>query len=219
MSIKLKKLWLYPIALIAVLLVFSPLCEAQVKSSGVKVGLSMVKMTGEGTDELEDAFELDLKSKLGFCAGGFLVFDLTPEIAFQPEVLLVQKGVKGEEEFFGETLTLNVSAMYIDIPLLFKYMLPAQGMVAPAVFAGPYFGFKVDDSVKVEYAGETETESMDAKSLDYGVVFGAGIEYPISTGKLVFDARYVLGLANINSEEDEGAVKNSGLMIMVGYAF
>ncbi len=219
MSIKFKKLWLYPIAVIAVLLVLNPLCEAQVKSTGVKVGLSMVKMTGEGTEDLEDAFELDLKSKMGFCAGGFLVFDLTPEIAFQPEVLLVQKGVKGEEEVFNETLTVNVSAMYIDIPLLFKYTLPAQGVVIPAVFAGPYFGFKVDDSVKVEYAGQSETESLDAKSLDYGVVLGAGIDYPISSGKVVFDARYVLGLANINSEEDEGAVKNGGLMIMIGYAF
>jgi len=219
MSLKFKKLWLYAVSLIAMLLVLGPLCEAQISSSGLKVGLSMVKMTGEGTDEFEDAFELDLKSKMGICVGGFMVFDLTPEIAFQPEVLFVQKGVRGEEEVFDETLLVNISATYIDVPLLFKYTLPAQGVVTPSVFAGPYLGFKVDDSVKVEYGGQTETESLDAKSLDYGLVLGAGIDYPLSSGKVVFDVRYVLGLANINSEEDEGAVKNGGLMVMIGYAF
>lgn len=219
MSFKSKKLWSFPAALLVMLLVLGPLCEAQVSSSGLKVGLSMVKMTGEGTEELEDAFELSLKSKMGFCVGGFMTFDLMPGIEFQPEILFVQKGTKGEEEFFGETLKVTVSASYIDVPLLFKYLVPAQGAVSPSLFAGPYFGFKISDSVKIEYADESETEDMDAKSLDYGLVFGAGVDYPLGTGKLVFDVRYVLGLANINSEEDEGAVKNGGLMVMIGYAF
>ena len=72
--------------------------------------------------------------------------------------------------------------------------------------AGPEVAFKAggDDSIK-----------DSVKSVDFGLGIGAG--YELSSG-LMFDARYNLGLNNIDNS-GSGTVKNVSFNIGLGYRF
>jgi serine/threonine-protein kinase len=59
------------------------------------------------------------------------------------------------------------------------------------------------------------TKDGDVKIMDFGLIFGAGVEF----GKITVDARYNLGLTTIDDSEEEADVKNSVISIMVGYSF
>ncbi|MBP6239146.1 MAG: outer membrane beta-barrel protein, partial [Saprospiraceae bacterium] len=53
------------------------------------------------------------------------------------------------------------------------------------------------------------------KNPDFGLQLGAGVNL---NSKISFDARYILGLANL-SNSDEGTIKHTGINISVGYNF
>ena len=55
-------------------------------------------------------------------------------------------------------------------------------------------------------------------SLDFGVVFGGGFEILYSKLTIQLDARYNLGLTNLNASEDaaEVSVKSRGWAFMLG---
>ena len=73
--------------------------------------------------------------------------------------------------------------------------------------------------------GETFEEEEDikdsTKSIDFGLVLGAGFDYMLESGCVTFDVRYVLGLTTIDDPEvgDAADVKNTGIQFLVGYGF
>ena len=127
----------------------------------------------------------------GFYIGGLVDFAVSGKFHVQPELLYSIEGAKD--------LKLN----YLRIPIMAKYYV-AEGF---SLQAGPEIAIK---------AGGDNTIKDQAKSLDYGLGFGAG--YELSSG-LMFDARYNLGLNNINNTGSGGTVKNVGFNIGLGYRF
>ena len=126
----------------------------------------------------------------GFYVGGLVDFAVAENFHVQPELLYSIEGAK------------DAKINYLRIPIMAKYYV-IEGL---SLQAGPEIAFKVggDDTIK------------DAvKSLDYGLGIGAG--YELSSG-LMFDARYNLGLNNINNS-GAGTLKNVGINIGLGYRF
>ena len=216
---------------------------------GIKGGLDMAKLSGDGWNDAERGLEaqIDDKMKLGFAFGFVTEFPMgTGGFSLQPEFLYVMKGGKAEfPEMVAEgyDVTMKLKQDYIEVPVLIKYTTPGEGKMKPCFFAGPFAAFNIGS--KVEFEGlpaEAVDDAPDgdienATSIDFGVAFGGGISMAVGQkGKLTFDLRYTLGLTNIfddvaedeyednkvyfTDDNDEGlAFKNSDIRFMVGLFF
>lgn len=188
--------------------------NAQNSRIGIKGGATSYQTTTEfgGIESTSD-------SKIGFTAGLFAEFALSNIISIQPEVLYVQKGGEDNDEDFGDSaMTLS----YVDVPLLLKLNVPLEGSVKPYAIGGPYVGYLIDATD--DFEGESEDIKDFFEDLNYGVMFGAGV----NIGSFHIDIRYDMGLANIyagNEEFDEFfgegnfVVDFSGLMLTAGISF
>jgi hypothetical protein len=184
---------------------------------GVKGGLNMANLHGT------DAENLDWKT--GFAAGAFANIAFTPVISLQPELLYVMDGAS--EGVLGIQIDFKVD--YIQVPVLVKFDIPVAGSIIPALYAGGYVGFLSGAEIEASY--EEESESIDVKdftkSMDYGLSFGAAIDFHLASVTLIFEGRYNYGLTSIDDgwaealeeEEIELDIKNHSIMFMAGVGF
>jgi hypothetical protein len=205
---------------------------------GIKVGANFANINEEGGFY---GFEI----KTGFIVGGFYRFDLKGNLSIQPEVYFSMKGTKaaGEQTQFhyGEDYTqisrstwdFSMKLNYLEVPVLLKFRFPSKRKFKPNVFLGPYAAFKLSAEVTgtlifeltEEYGGEVHTESRDytgglinhKRGIDFGIVIGAGFDIGMGSGSLVIDARYTLGLSNIDKALP--GENNSVFTLMLGYSF
>jgi hypothetical protein len=192
--------------------------------AGLKIGVTSAKLNGDDVGELEGFLGEDWKSRIGFCAGGFITFNITEMLAIQSEVLYTMKGLKWEGEVNGATpLKVWIKLDYLEIPVLLKIMPGTQGSVKPYLFAGPAVSIKVSSKAKAEFEGESEEETIEEglKGTDFGLVIGAGADFgfgALGKGTLSVDIRYNLGLSTISDFEGDD-VKNGAFSLMVGFSF
>lgn len=205
-----KKFMFATLAIVAMCAFVAP-ANAEKMMFGVKGGLNMANLTG---DDVEDS-----SMKIGAVGGVFMSYDLTEIFAIQPELLFSMKGAKFEDGDLEENLKFN----YFEIPLLLKVNLPTDGKIKPMLYAGPALGILM--SAKVE----DEDVKDYAKSMDIGILAGAGVGYAMEKGMLSFEVRYEVGMTGITDYtdeeleamelEDQPDMKNTGLSFMVGYGF
>ena len=78
--------------------------------------------------------------------------------------------------------------------------------------AGPYLAFLLGGTAKAEIKADNYTDSFEedvkdhAKSTDYGLVIGVGVQKPMGERTLFVDLRYRMGLSNDAS--DSGFVQD-----------
>lgn len=215
-----KRLIITIFAIVVVFTLSSASVSAQGLTGGFKGGMNIANLHGKDVKVIEEDIGVDLVSKMGFCAGGFITYNINDMFAIQPELLFTMKGVKAEEEVLGETVKITIKVNYLEIPVLAKLSIPTPGTVKPSLFVGPSLAIKLSSKLKIEYAGESEEEDLeDLKSTDFGLVFGGGVDFALGQGKLTVDARYTLGLATTDDSEEELDIKNGVISIMVGYSF
>ena len=214
---------------ISLLMISSSVFAQGITAKGVKGGLNIATLTG---DEVEDA-----KSKIGFNFGGFLAYEFNEMFSLQLEVLFTMKGAKFEDEYteeeddyeYYEKYEGSWNLNYLEIPILAKLNIPMKGNIKPNVFLGPALGVTLtatyeydyeykgyeDGQLVDEYSGSIDGDIEDIKGVDFGLVFGAGIEF----GKIIVDARYNLGLSTIEENGEDVEVKNNVISVMLGYSF
>jgi hypothetical protein len=196
-----KRFKVLMLAAMAMLLMAGP-AQAQM-SAGIVGGASLANIGGdvEGTD-----------MKVGFAGGAFFAIDLHPYFMLQFTGQYVQKGAK--ETFADVTEKSKVDYLELLVPLTLTIPIE-DSPIEPRLFAGPAVGYLM--SCKI-----ADVDCKDfTKSVDYGVFFGAGVDYMVGSGAIMLDAWYNLGLANINDDvdSDEFKVKNKTIQIMAGYRF
>lgn len=176
-----------------VLLLFSCLtihamAQAQV-SLGLKAGVNLSKVDGK----IEDVSSDNITS---FNGGAFALIKLS-KIGIQPEILFSKQGGKFDDA--------DLDLTYVNVPVMVKLYLAAGVNLQ----AGPQFGFltkaKLEDQDVKEFL----------KGTDMSASFGLGWDAPFG---LIFDARYNLGLTEIN-DFDGDAIKNRVIQISIGYKF
>jgi|APLow6443716910_1056828.scaffolds.fasta_scaffold140742_1 hypothetical protein len=113
--------------------------------------------------------------------------------AIQPELVYSTQGAKSGDA--------NYELGYINVPVLIQYMFDNGFRLQ----AGPQVGFLVSADNKDEL-----------NPIEFGVSFGASYVVP-STG-FGIDARYNLGLSNINKESDVKST-NRGIQLGIFYIF
>jgi hypothetical protein len=169
---------------------------------GVKAGVNIATATGSGTTDIPGKASL-----IDFNGGGLVSIPVSEAFSVQPELVYSGQGVKGSDN--GITASDNLS--YLNIPILAKYTI-ASGF---AVEAGPQVGFLL--SAKEKENG-TSTTINNTNSVDFSVALG--LSY-LSSANIGIDARYNIGLTNVNSGPDASSdeIKNSVIQIGLFYMF
>ncbi|MBX2895214.1 MAG: PorT family protein [Cyclobacteriaceae bacterium] len=170
---------------------------------GLKGGLNL------STINWNDA-QATYNGRSGYHAGIFLR-SRHEKIAFQPEVLLYTQKGDLQSSVFG---TAQESFTYVTVPVLFKFY-PVGGL---NLHAGPQFGFLVDGERKYDtvFGGGSEDITESYKKSDVAVSAGLGYDFKFG---LSVDARYNIGVKDINNAANGDDAKSRVFMISLGWNF
>jgi Outer membrane protein beta-barrel domain len=193
------------VALIILTFTSSIFATAQIQF-GVKAGINLDNITVSG---LSPNSTISFSSKTNFNAGLLASVPLTSSIAVQPEI--VYSGQGANSNVAGTSI--NNSYGYLNVPVLLKYQ-HTSGLFA---VSGPQIGFLL--SANAEAKGQPSVDiKNNTQSVDFSWSFGLG--YEIKAINLGIDARYNLGLTNIEkSTYSNGTAKNSVFQFGLFYKF
>ena len=166
----------------------------------------------------------------GFHVGGFAEFKLSEKFAIQPELLFSLEGGMSSYNFEDNMTNMsseeNILLGYINLPVMAKYFV-IEGL---SLELGPQMGYLVAANNDYEFRSEfngiviEDSGSEDIKEFLKKTSFGAnvGLGYALKNN-MYFQARYHLGLSNINDDKNEDGtlskIKNNGFQLSVGYKF
>ncbi|MBN2286172.1 MAG: PorT family protein [Tissierellales bacterium] len=198
-----------------------------ISSKGVKAGVNFASVHAEDTVG-------EIRTIAGLAISGFLTYSVNNIFALQPEVMYTKKGYS--EVIEGTTTSkITESLNYLEIPLLCIFSLSDK----VNLFVGPSISFFTSGQTELElsrlkgmtYLGsDTEDiKSSDIISPDYSAILGGSF----SSGKLVIDIRYSMGLKSIYPKIDMSDLsydlntnvdvdfdyKNRVIQLMLGYCF
>jgi len=189
---------------VIILLVFT-MVNAQDTNFGIKGGANF------------SVFGSNVKSKIGYQAGGFTKMELSDNFYLQPELLYMQQELeKNNFTFSGITGSGNLKISYLIAPLLFKYY-PLNDLF---IESGPQIGLLLSAKGVAKYEGNTYNLDFkdNFKKIDLGFNVGAG--YDLSE-KIAINIRYNVGVTKMaNSEYIANFYnRNSFISLSAGYAF
>ncbi len=200
--------------------------EAQSREIGFKLGPSFATLAGAEEAIRNDfgvpGLEVSSTTRSGLAAGGFFRLGFGPA-SLQTELLYVQKGGGGEVSIPGEgSASIDLELDYVEVPVLLRLAVPV-GLFRSYIFAGPAVSFEVGCQVRFEVLGESETEDceddFDRSTTDVGVMAGAGFALPVGIGRILLEARYNVGLVNLEDDpEGNNDIKNRALNVFAGFS-
>jgi hypothetical protein len=177
---------------------FSTTLIAQHVNVGIKGGLNVYNIKNDDDTKYD--------SKIGFNAGLLGHIHLAKELALQPEVVYSAQGAK----YTVANVETKFNLGYINVPVLLQYMFDNGFRLQ----AGPQVGFLINAKAK---AGSLELDVKDnLNKVDFAV--GAGLGYVHPASGFGVDARYNLGLNNINENSNVKSY-NRGFQVGVFYLF
>ena len=202
-------------------LIISIAANAQSNRFGLMGGLNLANFSNPD-------LEFDNLTAFGF--GGVFELALGDMFVLCFEPMYLQKGAS--LDFMGIS-EVDFKLAYLEVPLLFKVPF-SKTPTKPYVIGGPTVGYLMSSKVEVSVLGVKGEEDVKdyTKSLDYGILLGAGVSFAMGNTNMFVEVRYALGLANIyeeqeeqdtNGEEDEipidPDIKTRGIHIMAGVTF
>lgn len=166
---------------------------------GLKAGANFSTITGATDGQ-------SASTLIGFNGGVLLRLHLNKTWAIQPEALYSGQGAK----YSGSGGNGTASNAYINVPIMLTYSLP----LGLSFQAGPQIGLLL--SAKDNSGGVTTDAKPAYKSTDISLAMGAAFTTPF---KLGFDARYNLGLTNVENAQQSngGSLKNGVFQLGVFY--
>ncbi len=209
---------------IAKLLAVVALCgmtsELYAQEYGIKAGLNLANVysAANGNDD-----GVNYKSNAGFNLGLTAEYPFTKLISFETGLIFSSKGFSSSIGGVLSNFSSKTRLYYLNIPLTAKAAYKIGGI---KVFGniGPYVGYGLSGKISsnanilgVSVLDESEVEwgeEGDFERLDYGLTFGAGVEF----GKFSVGASYELGLANI-APSSYVETNNRVTSISLGYKF
>ena len=210
--------WLHTLAFaVGLTVAMSGTLSAQMLSVGARGGVDFAQLGGDAGDG---------STRTAFTGGVFVDFNLGGLFSLSPEVMYAQKGTDFDDLGFDSTLELDYIEFAVPINLI---PIPLAGSILPHLFASPTVALEVN--CELSASGVSGSVACDApeldpaaqiatKSIDFGLLFGGGVSFPVGPGSLSLDVRYNLGLNDINDNELlTGSIKNRNLQVLGGFAF
>ena len=190
--------------MIAALMVATLSANAQQMFIKPMVGGTLSTLTGDADGA---------KMKIGLVGGAEFGYNINDMFAVTAGALVSMQGAKSDDTPLIKDASTTLT--YLNIPVL------ANVYVAPglAIKAGLQPGFLLSQKAKGDMLiGNNSWEEFEKTGTDglkkFDLSIPLGLSYEISD--FVIDARYNLGLTNINDGNDE-KVKNGVIMLTVGY--
>jgi len=185
---------------------------------GIKGGLNVSTLSVNDPADPDLAFD----SQTGLVLGGFIQCGTQGWFGLQGEVVYSQNGGKARG---GDVSSIDLN--YIRVPILLVGRLASlDGPLYPILYAGPQVAFETSCNVKPEDGQSASVgcdsdeldDPLDTNNVEFGLVFGGGVDVVLGGLKGQLDARYNLGLTNLNGGTDASSVsvKNRGWSITVG---
>ena len=176
---------------------------------GPMAGIGLAKAGGSDVGEGNTSF-------FGTAVGGFITLGATKRFAFEPQLLMIEKGLKAEVEGFS----IQTKITYLQLPLLVKARIPL-GSFTGLLFAGPAIALKIGCRLNLAEAGnelnagceESEDEdSPQISSSELAAIMGVGAE----VGRAVIALRYDLGLSRLDASVENRDIKNRAFYLTAG---
>lgn len=156
------------------------------------------------------------KSLMSFLGG--LGLEIGGRVGLELDFLYFKKGAKFKGTESGYNFDVSINIDEVSVPVMLKFHL-FKGRGMPDVFllgggeAAYVLSNKVHYSV-TDSAGQNTSDTQDeiknTNRLDYGAVFGGGIELNLIGLRLVVEGRYHLGFANLSKADEELGSKSTG---------
>ncbi|MBO9635305.1 MAG: PorT family protein [Chitinophagaceae bacterium] len=167
-------------------------------SLGAKAGAQLSRLNG-GSVISENA-----EMKVGYYGGAYGRFHFTKTMAVQAEVLYSAQGTK--KDVYDSEAKYNLD--YINVPVMFQYHLP----LGLYLETGPQIGFLT--KAESDYKGAKLDRKNVTKSTDLSWVAGAGFKI---TDDLGVNARYNIGITDINDAEMGGTARNNVIQLGISW--
>ncbi len=202
-----------------VLALFTLLIISQISYSQVRLGLGI-----EGGVDIANVSvtpDFTTSTRTGIIIGGIVDIGLTPTIGITSGIRYNQKGFTFTgATVTGAAVTATDKLSYIEFPVLLKVKFPLTE-VKPYVIGGPVLGIQVAANQEVTGAiTQTSDISSDFQSIDFGLLFGAGLDFKVGLKTNLFvQGAYSIGLSNILKNATTQTLKNNGIQLTGGVKF
>ncbi len=191
---------------------------------GIKGGLDFATLSFDP----ERSPEPKTGTRLG--GGVTLGYNLSPTLAIDADVLYMTKGTRFDWAYQDSVEgTCDVQTDWMLDYLVFSPMVryaPIEEGVTPFFVAGVEVGFLLRANAKAEVCCGEQTREVegDIKDVfgdqDGSLIFGLGVEVPLSYLALTLEGRYVLGLADIAKVDDAAfEIRTRGIYLLAGLRF
>ena len=147
----------------------------------------------------------------GFIGGLVIQFITEKHTGIQMELNYAQKGWVEIDTTFGKNLKNTNQMDYLELPILTHINMGA-GNFRGLLNLGPYIGYALNRSYTItdEITGSSESheytfnKDLDNR-IDFGLLVGFGFEYRFAFGKLATEARYAIGLGDVDKNKGSQA--------------
>lgn len=195
------------------------LVAADVKAESSFIGLR----GGSNFARLSTETPGDLERVTGFVGGISGVFELTPWLAFQPELLYSVRGAKGTIELNSggvSSVEGEVTLKYVELPLLLRIIAPADWPVLPYLIGGTALAANLSAYANgtVEGLGLSVTdERIDelVTDSDWELIIGGGVQIWLRYFRVEASARYTKGLLDVDEQISVLTLKNDVWSVML----
>ena len=197
---------------IIILLFFAASSFAQGIYVGPRIGANFANVSYDGDSDP------DFNSRTSVLYGGVIELGIADKFAIQPEVSYIVRGYEDGEGLaaLAPELTLN----YLDFGGLLKFKTGSEGLNA-YLGAGPYYSYALSGEIDTGI-GTLEIDFDDDEAFkrgDWTAAFAAGVQLPLGESFLFVDARYLLGLTDLDDRDDEVEIRNRALSLSAGILF
>ncbi|HUF08419.1 MAG TPA: porin family protein, partial [Rhodothermales bacterium] len=172
--------------------------QAQNIQLGAKAGMAITNFVGDRDTEFD--------AKMNFVGGFPLSYPINRNLLLTPEILYAAKGADALATVDGVPLELSFSVIYLEFPLLAKYVLSPRKRVSPILTAGPVVSWNIDARVRYNAVGsdiEFNDRDDSIETLDYGVAVGGGVDFSWDLRKITVELRYTRGVSNLIDDDDD----------------
>ena len=169
----------------------------------------------------------EIKYAQGFIGGFVLQYLGEKHAGVQFELNYSQRGWVEMDTIGANNLRIKNKMDYLEIPIL-THINMGGGKFRGVFNLGPYIAYALNRSITEtdEDTGASETidytfDSELDNRLDFGLLLGAGFEYRLRKSKLTAEARYTVGLGDINKDKAvESEVSQFRIVaVLVRYTF
>jgi hypothetical protein len=179
---------------------------------GLKAGLNYSNVY----DSRGEEFRAD--GRVGFAGGAVLSIPIGKYLGVQPEILISQKGFKGDGVFLGSEYSFSRTTTYLDIPLQLAFK-PFEFIT---IVAGPQYSYLVKqrDNFSSTFINSSDEEEFNNDNIRKNI-FGAVMGIDVNIKHVVIGAR--MGWDIIHNHGDGSSstprYKNAWIQATVGYMF